>query len=115
VFQAYDVVGTQGGGTNIRRIQEGVIGEDDVIGGHRGAVREFHIFAQASGVFGGIGGFIVFHLYVRGAFVQVVNAVVRHCFAFNRVEDDTALAVGGQQANLGHRCDIGVIGCIGIE
>src|SRR5690606_27802256 len=29
VFQAYDVVGTQGGGTNIGRIQECVIGEDD--------------------------------------------------------------------------------------
>jgi len=115
VFQTNNVVGGQRGGTDIRGIQEGVVGEDDVICGDGFAIGEFHPHAEAGGVFGGIGSFIVFHFYVRGAFVQVVNAVIRHCFAFNRVEDDTALAVGGQQGDLGHRCDIGVIGCIGIE
>ena len=60
VLQTDDRVGSKSGGTNIGRIQEGVIGEDHVIGGYRLAIGELHANAQAGGVLGGVSSFIVF-------------------------------------------------------
>ena len=115
VLQADYLVGAQGGGTNIGRIQEGVIGEDDIIRGHRGAVGEFQVMTQRGAVLGSISSFIIVHLNVRWTFVQIVYAVIGSGLAFNCVEDNRALAVGGQQRDLGHPRDVHVIGSIAKE
>jgi len=112
VLQANNWVRTERGGTNIRRIQVGVIGEDHVIGGYRFAIRELHAHAQAGGVLGGVAGFIVFDFDVSRTLVEIIHTIVVVGLTFNRIEDNAANAISGHDANLGHGSNVHVVGCI---
>ena len=115
ILQTHDRVRREGGGTNIRRIQEGVIGEDHIVGGHRLAIGELHTNAQTGGVFGGVAGFVIINIDVSSALIEVIHAVVAVGFTVNRIEDDSADAVGGHEANLGHGSNVHVVASVAKE
>ena len=112
VLQANNRIGTEGGGANIRRIQEGVVGKDHVIGGHRLTIGELHTHAQAGGVLGGVAGFVVFDFDVSRTLVEVIHAVVVVGLTLDRIVDNPTNTVGGHDANLGHVSNIHVVTCV---
>jgi len=109
LFETNDGVRAKACGTNIGRIQIGVISEDNVISRYGLAVRELHTNTQASGIGGLLGYRIVILGQVCGTLVFVRNIIVGQNFAFNSVHHNLAQAVSGHKTNLGHTCNVSVI------
>ena len=112
VLQTDDVIGPKGRRTNIGRIEEGVVGENDVVGGDGFSIGELHANAKPGGVLGGVGGFVIFNLGIGGTLVEIVGPIVVAGFTLNRVEDDAADAVSSEQGNLRHTGNVNIIGRI---
>ena len=105
LLQTNDGGGVHGYRAVIRRIEENIHREDDVIDGDRLAVRELQVVAQLDIV--GDGAVVILgDNAVRGAVVGVVGAVVLAGLALDAVQDHLALTVSAEQTELGQVNDI---------
>ena len=105
LLQTNDGGGVHGYRAVIRRIEENIHREDDVVDGDRLAVRELQVVAQLD-IIGDGAVVILGDNAVRGAVVGVVGAVVLAGLALDAVQDHLTLTVGAEQAQLGQVNDI---------
>ena len=96
LLQTNEGGGVDGSGTVIGRVQVDIQGEDDIINGHRGAVRERDVVAHGDGVVHGA-VVILGDNTVSGSAVGVIGAVVLAGFALDAVQNHFALTVSTQQ------------------
>ena len=115
-LQTLNGVRVQRGGTHIRRIQIYIVSKDNIIGGHMLAIGEVYVVANLYGIGGGVAGLVVLNGYIGRALIEVIGAVVINGFALYGVVDDTARAIGGQQAVQRKHVDyVNVVRAVSVE
>ena len=105
LLQADDVVGVEGGGAVVGRVEVRVEGEDRVVDGDRVAVVELDVVAHLHRVGDGAVG-VLLHGDVGGTGVGVLRAVVLPGLALDGAEDGLGHAVGHEQRDVVEAHDV---------